>query len=101
MVTIELLSITQVVGYIVVRCQLIGVIDAFVDKLSHQTVVFVVGAVIELMKFGLCNLVAEGDVHPALRLGDTRQDAVQVFARFLDIFGKARLVEFECFQDVA
>ena len=53
------------------------------------------------MEISLRNLVAEGEVHPTLRLGDTRQDTVQILTRLLDILAVARLVELERLQDVA
>ena len=40
-------------------------------------------------------------MYPALRLQQTREDAVEVFARLLDVFGELALVEFEGLEDVA
>ena len=85
MFTVELLTIAQIMGDIVVGSQLIGREDTFIEQLSHQTMVLVVRALFKLAQVGLCHLRTDRDIHTPFGLDDTSEDAVQVLTRFLDI----------------
>ena len=94
-------AIPQVVSDVIVGIQAIGLVDALVQQTGYCLVIFVARKLFQFHQFHAGNRFADFYVYPTFGLGDSRQNTVQIFARFFGVFGKLAFVEFECFQNIA
>ena len=79
------LSAQDIGRYVVVGIEAIGGADAGIDQFGHCLVEIRIRVVPELLQFLAVQGFAHGQVHPALGLGNARQNAVQVLSRLFDI----------------
>ena len=93
--TITLLSVAQVVGYIVVGRKLVGCVNALVEQMSYCAVILIIGAGVELYEVVDGDLLTEVDIDTSLRLCYASEYAVKVFAGFLHVAAETGSIEFE------
>lgn len=76
-------AVPQVVSDVIVGIQAIGLVDALVQQMGYSLVIFIARKLFQFHQFHAGNRFADFYVHPAFGLGDSRQNTVQIFARFL------------------
>ena len=85
-------AVAHIVSYIVVGEETVGAVDATVDEDGHFLYIFGAGKTLVLLQFLASQRFADVDAHRSFPGHDAGDDAVEVFARFLHISGKARFV---------
>ena len=63
--------------------------------------VFIVGEPLKSTQFGHGDGFAQFKMHVTLGLQQSCEDAVEILARFLGVFGILRLIQFQGFQNIA
>lgn len=94
------LTIEKVVGNVVVWPQMIVVIDAAVDDMSHLLMILALCAMTEADEFAGVDGRTDFEMHTSLEIEDAELGALDVFSWVLDIVLVARHIDLEGLLDV-